>query len=563
MGKIDGKSTVITIDSGAHLSLINKRLTTNLVTAKNDQFEFVSANKKTIEDEGFALVPIQIGNLVTQFPMVIVENSSCEVLLGLDFYYYYGVDVRFKDQYLKSQDIGIVSFNEAPKQNNRLQEVNQIAFKQNTRITVQKKTYLPPRTKIAVPICTVGLKPNHDFIIKGSEKLYRTNRILVPNMLLNANTKMIVVINPSTDKRWLSAKTKLGHIEDVYIKEDKRVSNTSEPMLSEQKSQYQATINLAEAQEKLIQINPELPSNTQTTIKSLVQKYYDVFAWDGKPTNRLTQFKYTIHVGDHPPIKQRPYPASEAQRKLINEHVDKMLDSNVCEPSESPWASPCALVPKKDGFGTKTDKRFIIDFREVNKISKISSYPLPRIDDILNRLRHSTYFSTLDWASGYWQIPLDEKSKEISAFITQDGLYQFTVLPFGVAGGPACFTKIVDLIMSDLKYDTVLTYIDDIIVYSQTEDEHIQKLEKIFIRLQKEKVKLQPKKCHFMFQKLKILGYIISKNGIEIDPNSTAAVKQIQPPRTWRGVRKLLGFFSYFRRFIQGYCKKVAPFSKL
>lgn len=207
---------------------------------------------------------------------------------------------------------------------------------------------------------------------------------------------------------------------------------------------------------------------------------------------RTGEVQHTIDTGDAPPIRLRPYRTSPGQREEIDTQITDMLSQNIIQESVSPWAAPVVLVKKKDGT-----TRFCVDYRKLNEITKKDSYPLPRIDDTLDALQGSQIFSTLDLRSGYWQIELHPTAKEKSAFITHKGLYEFTVLPFGLCNLPSTFQRLMEHVLRGLNWKTCLIYIDDIIIYSQSFEEHLQHLEDVFLRLRQANVKLKPSKCFF------------------------------------------------------------------
>jgi hypothetical protein len=184
-----------------------------------------------------------------------------------------------------------------------------------------------------------------------------------------------------------------------------------------------------------------------------------------------------------------------------------MLDLKVIKPIESDWSSPCFLAPKKNAEGEWAPHgRFVIDVRGLNSVTKKIIYPTTRIEDILNKIRNAKYYTTLDFSAGYWQIPMTDNAMKKSTFICREGMYAPTVMPFGLTNAPAVFIKLLDTILADLKYDTCLAYVDDIIVWSETEEEHLLKLTKLFDRLSGENLKLKPTKCHLMYLHLIILG---------------------------------------------------------
>ena len=234
--------------------------------------------------------------------------------------------------------------------------------------------------------------------------------------------------------------------------------------------------------------------------------------------------------------------------------VTEMLEQGLIEPSTSPWASPIVLAKKKNGSW-----RFCVDYRKLNDVTRKDSYPLPRIDDTLDRLAGMQWFSTLDLKSGYWQVEMEPQDKEKTAFTTGSGLWQFTVMPFGLCNAPATFERLMDRVLAGLPPETALVYMDDILVPGRTFEKQLDNLERVFQCLRSAKLKLSPKKCHLFQKEVKYLGHVISRNGVSTDPEKVKAVWEWPLPTCTTDVRKFLGLCSYYRRFIPQFVHIAAP----
>ena len=289
-----------------------------------------------------------------------------------------------------------------------------------------------------------------------------------------------------------------------------------------------------------------LDESQQAQLRSLVQEYRDIFASSPEELGRTNIVQHRIDTGDQPPIRQRPYRVSDTQRGIIEEHITDTLNRGIIQAIISPWSSPIILVKKKDG----TD-RFVVDFRRLNSITRKDSYALPRVDDALDALHGTRYFSSMDLMSGYWQVEMEHASREHTAFITYGGLYEFLVVPFGLTGAPSTFERLMECVLRNLTYKICLIYLDDILVYSKTFDDHLSHLRQVFDRLRHANLKLKPSKCKFACTKVTYLGHVVSPDGISPDEDKISDVRDFPRPHNIKTVRSFLGLANYYRRFIK------------
>ena len=269
-----------------------------------------------------------------------------------------------------------------------------------------------------------------------------------------------------------------------------------------------------------------------------------------------------IDTADAYPRKQRARRLPFSLRQEVARQLRSMQENRVIQPSKSPWASPVVLVKKRDG-----SHRFCVDYRRLNAVTKSDNFPLPRIEDLLDLLGQSKYFSTIHLASGFWQIRMHPQSQEKTAFITPQGLYEFRVMPFGLTNAPAVFQRLMQQVISCLNPEDgpefVSVYIDDIIVFSRSLSDHLRHLQKVFERISEVGLKLKPAKCKFVQNELEYLGHIVSRNGLKTTPRLVEAVREFPTPKSVQETRRFLGLSSYYRRFISNFLKIAQPLHNL
>ncbi|XP_041915813.1 uncharacterized protein LOC121680475 [Alosa sapidissima] len=308
----------------------------------------------------------------------------------------------------------------------------------------------------------------------------------------------------------------------------------------------------------LVQQGVELTPQQRGQVERTLQQWQDVFSLSEDDHGHTSVVCHSIPTGDAAPIRERYRPVPPTLYKEMQALLKGMLDTGVIRESSSPWAAPVVLVQKKGG-----GLRFCVDYRKLNSVTHKDAYPLPRIEEALTNLKKSQWYSTLDLASGYWQVEVDEQDKEKTAFATPMGLYEFQRLPFGLCNGPATFQRLMQRCLGDLNLDTVLVYLDDVIIFSPSFESHIQHLEEVFHKMRSFGLKLKPEKCTLFQKQVRFLGHLVDSEGVRPDPEKTSAVQNWKIPSTVHEVRSFLGFVGYYRRFIGGFSKIARPLNAL
>ena len=314
--------------------------------------------------------------------------------------------------------------------------------------------------------------------------------------------------------------------------------------------------------EMLAEVGPTLRWQDKDQLLQLLLEHHTAFAVDEGERGDTDLVQMSIETGEATPKRQSVRRTPFAVREEVAEQLRRMQEQGVIQPSCSPWASPVVLVRKKDG-----SLHFCIDYRGLNTVTKTDLFPLPRIDDLLDQLGRAKFFSTLNLAAGYWQVRVHPDSREQTAFVTHQGLYEFTVVPFGLKNAPAVFQRLMQRVLMGLNPDQgpdfVSIYLDDILVFSVTFEEHLEHIQQVIERLTVAGLKLKPSKCHFICQEVEYLGHLITPSGIHPNPNRVKAVQEFPVPQSVREVRQFLGVASYYRRFIRGFAKTAQPLHAL
>jgi hypothetical protein len=302
-----------------------------------------------------------------------------------------------------------------------------------------------------------------------------------------------------------------------------------------------------------VDISPDLTVDQQNEVRELMFEFRDVLT---DLPGRTDGIEYKIRLTDSDPIRSKPYPLPHHMRKIVAAEVQSMLKLGVIEPSESPYASPIVLVKKGDN-----SYRFCCDFRRTNQVTVFDSEPMVLAEAMFTKLSRCQYFTKVDLSKAYWQIPMEEESKLITAFITPDGLYQWRVMPFGVVNAPAVFTRLMRKVLNNVEH--VDNYLDDILEGTEGWVQHMVSLREVFTRLRKFHLTARPSKVVIGYQTLQFLGHTIGEGKITPDPTKLEKILSLSRPTTKKQVRALLGLTSYYRKFIPNFSAIASPLSDL
>ena len=299
----------------------------------------------------------------------------------------------------------------------------------------------------------------------------------------------------------------------------------------------------------------ELSADEKQKVSELLASNKEVFKNYEEPTPFA---EHCINLTCEQPISTPPYRLSPQRRSILEKEIEQMIDDNIIEECDSPFAAPVVMVPKRTG-----GYRVCVDFRKLNSVTVPDRYPLPRIDDVLHAAQQCFFMSTMDLKSGFWQVPVREGDKDKTAFVTPFGLYRFLRMPFGLRNSPATFQRLIDRFKAGLPDVCILAYMDDLIVLSGTFAQHLNDLQLVFDRLKVFRLSANRQKCVFACSQIKFLGHIIANGGISPDPEKISAITCMAPPVDVKQLMSFLQTCSWFRRFIPGFSGVAEPLTRL
>lgn len=438
-----------------------------------------------------------------------------------------------------------------------------VAFK--VKVLGDRPICIPAGTLFMVPVTCPQL-PLAEFLLEplGPDEGTLPEGLLISPALLHAEygTLYAPITNVSSLDVWLPPRRVVGTVQVASVAVEASASLAFS--VSQMASEHVASIATQQVPTENIVEGLEFPSFDGLTeeqaiqAKSLLLRYSSLFSKDEGDLGCTDLITHEIPLQDEVPVRQPYRRLPPSQYDLVKKHIKQLLDSQIVRESSSPYSSPIVVVTKKDG-----SIRLCVDYRQLNAKTRKDAYPLPRIEESLDALSGARWFSTLDLASGYNQVPVAEKDKFKTAFCTPFGLFEFNRMPFGLCNSPGTFQRLMERMFGDQRYHSVLLYLDDVIVFSSSVSQHLERLEEVFSRLQQQGLKVKLSKCNFFQKQVKYLGHVVSAEGVATDPGKLEAVREWMRPMHLAELRSFLGFAGYYRRFVKGFASLAAPLHQL
>ena len=411
------------------------------------------------------------------------------------------------------------------------------ASEADNKVHLAHEVVLPPRSRGYVPVQTLF---QGNWVITQRHRVYERHRghVATGTMDCTANQTWCVEVTHTgnTSKRFPKGMV-LGHV-SAYSGTVAAISR--EDWVAFSPSPTTAPDATDHVEEPHVHTS-NVPEGLQPQVPALLEKHRAL--WSGHLGSiKATEHRIELKPGSKP-VRLNPYRMGPRTRELIKAQVDRLLKLEVIEPSQSEWASPVVLIPKPDG-----SPRFCMDYRQLNERTVRDLYPLPRMDDCLDSSGNAHVFSTSDCNAGYWQIPLAEKARPKTAYTCHCDTYQCTRLPFGLCNAPATFQRAIDMILSGVKWENVLVYLDDLIIFSADAKSYLSHLDTVLTLLGKHRVILKAQNCHLFRDEVEYLGHVVRPGRLTVNEKNLKAIKKAVFPKTQTQVRSFLGMCNVNRR---------------
>jgi len=578
-GNVNNFDVIFCLDTGCSRSLLSVKAFNRLeekpvLRPRLPHQRIISADGAEIASPGFAMLNVTLGKFRFKHLFCIAEVED-EALLGSDILLngeLGPVDILLSQKQLAIDGcrIPILVQDNATKQS-----------MSTRKVTLFEDKELMPNSYSVVTVCVERGPGFEDTVclLEPAQQFEDKYQLIMPCGIIDLQRNQlcsVIMCNPKNEPVKLYANTVVGFIEDEIDMSFEQTEQGEEEETSEYGiravhgfSDYSDPCTL------IPEINISLPNHLvdlyerskvnlnleeRTSLANLLAANSHVFSRNDKDIGYCDKVKLTIPTGDSRPVRQRPHKVPLAFAADEERLLSDLQDQGVIRPSSSPWASPIHLVRKKNG-----DSRLTCDYRALNKLiaNNLDSYPLPLISDCQNALSGNKYFCVSDIQSAYFNIPVDEKDIPKTAIISKYGLYEFLRCPQGLSASPSCFQRCIELVLRGLQYNSLVIYLDDLLVYGKSYTETIDRLDTVFQRLSEAGMKLAPDKTSLFQHSVTFLGSVMSQDGIQPDPAKLAKISNWPTPTSKRDIRSFLGLCAYYKRFIKSYASRAKPLTTL
>ena len=524
--KISNSPVQALLDTGAQVSTMSEEVWATMTSKHPIQkapvfFKMSAANGTDIPYRGFIVADVEVTDCVVSDAVIFVVpsfGSSSQVILGMNI--------------LKNLPEFQVATSREPR---------------STRIakTRREPVAIPPQATKFIEVTGPDHQNMSNVLIENCKMT--PSGLVVLNSLSSSKrgVTLVAVANITDEIIRIPGRTTIGLISSAQPRLVNLIETTEEAKMGEDKFDR-------------LTGDPDLTAEQKARLREFLEKNEDSFAWDDDELGYTDLLPHKITLISDRPVAQPYRRIPPTQLQEVREHLDTLLKKDIIRPSTSPYAAPIVIVRKKNG-----SIRCCCDYRRLNEITVRDAFPLPRMDECIDALSGAKFFSTLDLASGYHQVMMDEEDRHKTAFTSPFGLYEWTRLPFGLANAPAHFSRLMQYVMHDHLFQIMLVYLDDLLIYADSFEEHLRRLQLVCDRLKEVNLKLNPDKCSLMRSSVVFLGHVLSAEGLRTDPEKIRAVEEYAVPTTVTEVRAFLGLAGYYRKFVKNFSRIARPLHAL
>ena len=582
--EVNGIESELLVDSGAAVTVISVGLFEKIpsehrpqLKTLEDNIKLEAVNNELIPIHGAAVLTLTVGKQSFEWETLVAEIGD-DGILGYDFLYCHDCELAARR--------GLITIDGTPVEcelKGTPNNLKKVVLKCDTVVPAYSESIVQGKANIGDFNSSYGIvepitkedddEEDHIVIGKSLVDVRRTD-IGIPIRIMNTSSEDFHLF-AGTSIGYLSEIDDIEEIDDSENNEKERLCRTYSlcPLHISNVNTEASThgdpgveLDGAEQQKWSDDLNSLFQRSTKTRtdhesgiVRGLFNKHEGKFARSPDDHGHTRVVQHEIDTGKASAIRQpprRPPRAFEGEEEAI---IERQLKAGIITESTSAWASPLVFVRKRDGT-----TRACVDYRKLNDVTSFCAYPLPKIADCLDCLHGAKLFSTLDLQAGYWQIEVKPEDRHKTAFVSSRyGHYEYVRMPFGLCNAPSTFERCMELVMKGLQWKTLLIYLDDLIIFSDSFDQHIERLDEVLTRLGEAGLKLKPSKCNLFQEEVVFLGHLITPEGVKPDKSKVEAVHAWPTPKNLTGVRAFLGLCSYYRRFIFQFAHIAHPLNRL
>lgn len=539
------------IDTGAEVTLAHQRVVRpNLHNLRTCNRRLTGVTGETLEVLGALDLDLKLHNETARHEIIVVKDIPYDVIVGKDFLEKENYTLKFQPRNTKEY----------------IEQAASVRLNKILSIPAASRQYL-------------WLQPNRQLDQCAEARVRPVSQIAYGTWVEDAVTDisddgkvLICIINTNPHSITLARRTRLAtvtsysgqRVNNIQIKDwvESELADESRPKTDTERGPFKTprASQSRRTETVLRKINQaSLSASQQAIVKRLVEGSPGCFALEGEALPATQLVEYHIPTGDAEPVRKRAYRTAECHKEPLKEIIHQLKSEGIIKPSCSSWSAPVILVPKKQ----TGSYRLVVDHRGLNQVLRRDNYPLPRVDDLLDHLKASRVFSVLDMRSGFHQIKIADEDTHKTAFVCSEGLFEYLRMSMGMSNAPSCFQRLLETIFADMITKGVLIYIDDIVIYSETEEQHELLLKQVLRRLEAARLSLRPEKCQFFQEKVSYLGHLVSAEGLYPLHENVKKVQQYPVPLDINQLRSFVGLASYYRKFVKGFAEIAKPLTEM